>query len=580
MLKKGAKLENYEIQSLLGSGGFGRVWHAKDLTVRGREVAIKELSDPTEERLDGFLKEMEILASLKHPSIVTFYHALNKGQYLVMEYIPEGSLRKQLQGGKRLPADKAVTILSSLCAVLTAVHGRSVVHRDLKPDNIFLQGNTVRVGDFGIAEIMQTGKDFLQSGTLSYMSPELFKKDLGPADHRTDLYAAGVMLVELLTGSLPFQASDAGQLIFKICFEPPPIPKDIPLWLQGLLQKCLAKSPDLRFQSAEELKNALDSKIVPQLYPVALIKANRANVSAENLLGRGKIAKALSCVKEGLQHYPDHPRLLFTQARSLLILRQPKEALSLLLRTRQLDPGIQCEKELGIAHIENREYGKAISCLTEYTRRRPDDLKSFSLLMEALYLSGSYEQVVEIAAALFTEDRLFLNNGLLATAFASNINKGLEIFADATSQMERVPDYMRYNMAALEKLPEIGDSRIKDVLFFATFPNTIMPSKTLRPKIKPLRVDVQSSDEHSTANLFESGFVSVGRSSELNITIAGDSSVSRFHGLFYFRDGLYHYRDLKSTLGSFVGEQRVRHEIPLMGMEAIRIGRSLLKVSY
>jgi len=149
----------------------------------------------------------------------------------------------------------------------------------------------------------------------------------------------------------------------------------------------------LRFQSAEELKHALDSKLIPQLYPAALIKANRANVTAESLLGRGKIAAALSNVEQGLQHYPDHPRLMFTQARSLLILRRPKEALPLLLRARQLDPGIQCEKELGYAHIQTQEYGKAISCLTEYTRRRPDDLKSFGLLMEALYLSGSYPGV-------------------------------------------------------------------------------------------------------------------------------------------------------------------------------------------
>ena len=169
MLIVGAKLDNYEILDLLGSGGFGRVWRAKDLTVKGREVAIKELADPTEERLEGFLREMEMLASLKHPGIVTFHHALNKGQYLVMEYIPEGSLRRHLHVGIKMGAEKAIAILSSLCDVLVAVHEKHVVHRDLKPDNIFLQGKAVRVGDFGIAEIKQTGKEFLQSGTLPYM---------------------------------------------------------------------------------------------------------------------------------------------------------------------------------------------------------------------------------------------------------------------------------------------------------------------------------------------------------------------------------------------------------------------------
>ena len=580
MLIVGAKLDNYEILDLLGSGGFGRVWRAKDLTVKGREVAIKELADPTEERLEGFLREMEMLASLKHPGIVTFHHALNKGQYLVMEYIPEGSLRRHLHVGIKMGAEKAIAILSSLCDVLVAVHEKHVVHRDLKPDNIFLQGKAVRVGDFGIAEIKQTGKEFLQSGTLPYMAPELFKKDLGLVDHRTDLYAAGIILAELLTGALPFQASDAGQLIYKICFESPPIPKDIPQWLQGIIQKSLAKSPDLRFQSAEELKRTLDSKIVPQLYPTALIKANRANVAAERLLGRGKISGALSQVEQGLQHYPEHPRLMFTQARCLLIFRRPKVALPLLLRARQLDPGIQCEKELGYAHIENQEYGKAISCLTEYTRRRPDDLKSFGLLMEALYLSGSYDQAVEISVALCYDDPLFLNNGLLATVLASDIHKGGELFADATKHMEQIPNYIRYNMAALKKLSEIGTTRMKNVLYFAAFPNTIIINKSLRPKIKPLRVEVQLAGKHGTGRFYESGFISVGRSPGHDITITGDSNVSRFHGLFYYRDALYPYRDLQSTQGSFVGEKRIHHDIPLVGMEAIRIGDSLLKVSY
>ena len=86
--------------------------------------------------------------------------------------------------------------------------------------------------------------------------------------------------------------------------------------------------------------------------------------------------------------------------------------------------------------------------------------------------------------------------------------------------------------------------------------------------------------KHGTGHFYESGFISVGRSPGHDITITGDPNVSRFHGLFYYRDALYHYRDLKSTQGSFVGAKRIHHDIPLVGMEAIRIGGSLLKVSY
>jgi hypothetical protein len=146
--------------------------------------------------------------------------------------------------------------------------------------------------------------------------------------------------------------------------------------------------------------------------------------------------------------------------------------------------------------------------------------------------------------------------------------------------MARIPGYIRYNMAAFQKLAEIGASRMKNVLFFATFPSTIMPGKTLRPKVKPLRVEVESPGQRKTAHVFEGGFISVGRSSGLDITIKDDSNVSRFHGLFFYRDALDHYRDLKSTLGSFMGDQRVHHETLLVGMEAIRVGQTLLRISY
>ncbi len=588
MLQPATILDNYEILNLLGEGGFGRVWRAKDLTVKGREVAIKELTDPTAEHLEGFLREMELLATIKNPGIVTFHHALNKGQHLVMEFISEGSLRQQLHARgsvgmgttKTLKTERAVEILIALCDVLAAVHAKGVVHRDLKPDNVFLQGHVVRIGDFGIAEVLRPGRRLGASGTLSYMAPECFKQELGLADHRTDLYSTGVILFELLTGHNPFSAQDQQQLIYNICFEDAAIPIDLPKWLQGVLRKALAKSPDLRFQSAEELKQTLEAKATPQLYPVALLKANQVFVTADRLFCRGKVSRALSQTELGLQQYTDHPRLMFTRARCLLVLRQPKEALSLLLRARKLDPGIQCEKELGYAHIENQDYGKAITCLTEYSRRRPDDLTSFALLMEALYLSGAYEQAMEIGGALQQEDVTFLNNGLLSSVLASDPKCGTVLFENATKRLRSIPDILRYNMLVLSKVSELENERLKTVLFYAPIPNTIMPGKNVRPKAKPLRIDVETEGKKKTTHTSETGFVSVGRQTGLDISVTTDRKVSRFHGLFYFRDGLYHYRDLHSTTGSFRGERRIEGDLPIVGMEAIRVGDTWLKVSY
>jgi pSer/pThr/pTyr-binding forkhead associated (FHA) protein len=107
-----------------------------------------------------------------------------------------------------------------------------------------------------------------------------------------------------------------------------------------------------------------------------------------------------------------------------------------------------------------------------------------------------------------------------------------------------------------------------------------MPGKSLRPKVKPLRIDVETKDRQNTTHTSDTGFVSVGRQTNLDISVTTDRKMSRFHSLFYYRDGLFHYRDLQSTTGSFLGDTPIKGEIPIVGMEAIRAGDTWLKVSY
>ncbi len=580
MLQPGQHLENYEILNSLGEGGFGCVWLARDMTVRGRKVAIKELTNPTPESMDRFLQEMEILAGINHPGIVTFHHALDGGRFLVMEYIPEGSLRIQMRIQRTYAPDVAARIIASLCGVLENVHARQVVHHDLKPDNVFLQDDRIRVGDFGIAEIKCPGQNARPIGTLPYMAPECFSKKYGPYDHRSDLFSIGVIMVELLTGSRPFQASDQEKLIYKICFDPAPVPLTVPKWMQGVLQKALAKSTELRFQTAAEMRHAIESRSTPQIFPAALIKANRANVNAERLLARRKVGAAITQAEQGLRIYPEHPRLLFTMARSMLIMRRAEKALPLLLRSRQLDPGIQCERELGYTYIQLRQHGNAIGCLTEHARRRPDDLKGFALLMEALYHAGEYQQVVEIAGALRDEDPLFINNGFLAEILDLRIKEIVDEFKKAAKQIKRVPHYFVYNLQVLEHVETLGYDRIGDALYFAPYPATLVSGASSRATIPPLRIEVETPGAKTRSLEFDSGFVSVGRSSGVDIEISEDPNVSRYHAIFYYRDVLYHYRDLNSTQGSYLGNQTVGLDVPLVGMQAIRIGSTVLRISY
>lgn len=266
-LKIGTTIDQYRIEERLGGGGMGEVFRARDLELE-RSVAIKcvrpELSELDEVTM-RFRAEARTLAGLAHGNIATVFRFFphDGTLYLVMEYISGQPFGDLLRDHGAQPAAEVVRLISQALAGLGYAHDNKVVHRDIKPGNLMLDGhNTVKVLDFGIAHLLDQTR-ITQSGSVlgtpAYMAPE---QVLGrPVDGRTDLYSLGVVLFEMLTGKLPFQASSQFELM-RAHLETQPrslkeMSNSVPRSLQQTVIRALAKDSDQRYQSAAEFSTAL-----------------------------------------------------------------------------------------------------------------------------------------------------------------------------------------------------------------------------------------------------------------------------------------------------------------------------------
>lgn len=270
-----SRIGKYEIVRPLGQGAMGEVFLAKDPLI-GREVAIKTIAAAQaqgDEARERFLREARAAGALGHPNLVTI-HEFGEDQgllYLVMEYVPGDDLHT-LIFHKSLPPREMLEILAQVCDGLGYAHQRGVLHRDIKPSNIRvarLNGRPIaKVMDFGIARV--AGSDFTGTGTLlgtfGYMAPEYIQT--GKPNPRSDLFAVGVILYEALTGERPFQGDTTATILYRIVHDvPSPVDRasldGISPAVQGLLSMALAKDPQLRFQSGEEMAAALRSAMDP-----------------------------------------------------------------------------------------------------------------------------------------------------------------------------------------------------------------------------------------------------------------------------------------------------------------------------
>lgn len=278
----GARIGPYVLLKFLGRGAFGEVWLAeRESAIAKNRLAVK-LPLQTVVDLNVVRKEAEAwIRAGNHPNILPMFEAnvFDNQVVVVSEYAADGSLRDWLEkhGGIAPSVESAAEMAMAILSGLEHLHVRGLVHRDLKPANVLMQGECPRIADFGLAWLMKPDAMASQTvGTPGYMAPEAFD---GGRSVQTDLWSAGVITYQLLTGQMPFPTGHLMRLMKAILTETPtPLPESLPVSLRQIVLRALAKDPDERFRSAADMRAALRD---------SLRQMDRENASPRGLSSRG-----------------------------------------------------------------------------------------------------------------------------------------------------------------------------------------------------------------------------------------------------------------------------------------------------
>jgi tetratricopeptide (TPR) repeat protein len=369
------RIGKYEVTGLLGRGGMGLVYRAFDKHL-GREVAIKTITegfagDP--EMLERFYREAAKTGMLKHPNIVTVYDLGEQEgfPYIVMEYVAGEALDRVIQSARPLPLASRLRIIEQVCSALAYAHRNDVIHRDVKPANVIVQPDGVaKLLDFGIARQEKQDRGLTRTGnvigTIHYMAPERLRDRA--FDGRSDIFSAGIMLYQLLTGQLPFNGEDFSVIQKLLNEKHPPLGNylhEYPAALDAILDHSLAKDPDERYNSADEMAAEI-STVVDEVKKGQVLEMVE---QAESLVKEQEFTKArevlLQVTKLDAQH---------TKARQLLVLVQ--QHLAMLQRAGQIrELKFQAETE-----THERQYDIAISHLEEALRLDPSSSELAEML--------------------------------------------------------------------------------------------------------------------------------------------------------------------------------------------------------
>lgn len=343
----------YAVERELGHGGMATVYLARD-EKHGRRVAVKVLHPDLAKAVGGarFLREINIAAQLQSPHILPM---LDSGEadgllYYVMPFVEGDSLRGRLARGGALPASEAMRLWRDVVEGVAHAHRRGVMHRDIKPDNVMLAERHALLMDFGVAKAMSdaTSSSDLTSigislGTPAYMAPEQAAADPG-IDHRADVYALGVLAYEMLAGAPPFTGTPQAVLTAQIAKAPEPllaVKPELPPAIAQIVMRCLEKEPANRFQSADELLQAIESLVTPvgAVASAAATPTRRRMPIAMAVVGLTAIAAVAAFFVARLQREQWVHETALPELRRLVEATENDSAFDLALRIEAIAPG-------------------------------------------------------------------------------------------------------------------------------------------------------------------------------------------------------------------------------------------------
>ena len=551
----------YQFEPVLGKAGFGTVFLVRE-DVSDRLVAIKRLNNQDANQQDVIIHEVRMVSGFNHPNIVTYHHNYSEDGllFLVMEYCAGGSVRDAINS-RKVSASEALTWIQTLAETLDFVHGRKIIHHDIKPDNILVtETGTLKIADFGIAN--------MGGGTRAYMSPEALAWDENSVlDARVDIYALGVTLMELLTGQNPFFYKSPEEVQAMHDKGDFPI-KSLPGWQQEIILKAINKVPELRFQSMSDFAAAIRSKHVPLLLDTDAIRAGQVAERAERSLSTKKWVRAGSLLEFAAEKYPNNVNVLRALGRFHLTQQKIAMAKSAYEKAIKLNPRIDVQKDLGWINLALKDYPTAISLLSDHLHRNPSDLEAHNLLLQCFYETDRHEVAVSLARSILSiepNNPCFANNYYIA----SLLHRMGEKIPPSDLLGAYTNEFIAYNFSVVSESALTHDwgskPTLKSKLLFMDYrfrkltrsPLFISDEPAATKKLRPTsRFIVTFGREGYSVN---------------DLEVPGSSSVSRRHCVVVnCRNDVWLY-DLAST-GTYVNGERVQGKLPLIGRNIVRIG--------
>ncbi len=573
MISIGDRLDNkYVVTRRLGGGGFGEVFLADDEAIPGRQVAVKVLSQPRDADHSDLLWEMQALAKFNHPHVVAFYHHFRSENclHLVMEFCPGGSLEDRLRATGGCPEEQAFGWGLELCETLAFVHGKGIVHHDIKPMNIlFAADGTIKVGDFGIAN--------RNAGTRLYLPPEVrLGEQVSRIDPRIDVYALGLTLLESITGRHPFEDLRPDEVV-PAQIAQRFVPRDMPRWAQEILLKATHPTPELRFQSADDFAEAIRARHVAYVFDGNHIKADAQARRAESAMARRRWKTAQSLASSALQARPDCVAALLAAGRCQLLIHHVDRASEYFSKAVAISPRTPVQKELGWISLEQGRLPTAISLLTDHLQRNASDYEAYNLLLKCFYLTDRLEAGESLARALIGErapNDCFRSNLLLFRFLDENCN-----FDELRELICRGPTnpFIAHNMVVRTEKPSAwgkeGQPPVKSKLLFEEY-----RFGTARRGGRRNTLAIYLPLPDGARRTFARPIVTIGWLGS-NDVVFSNTGVSRRHCVIVnYPDDVWLY-DLGSASGTVVDSHNVVGRVFLNGVHEVVVGPARFRIA-